>query len=74
MIGFDGAIAAVAAVAVVVAVAVPVAAAAAAAGEEGQTAESDLAWEQVFPVRDVFCRAQNDEIAHDHVWPRERNH
>lgn len=48
-------------------------AAVAVAGGEGQAVESDLAWEQVFPVRDVFGRVQSDEIAHEHVRPLEGN-
>lgn len=62
MIGFDGDIAGTA-----VAAGVAVGAAAAAGGKEGQAAGSDLAWEQVFPVRNVFGLVQDDEIVHDRV-------
>lgn len=62
MTGLDGdVVAAAAAVAVV------------AGGEEVQAAESELAWEQVPPVRDVFDGVQNGETAHDHVRPMERS-
>lgn len=60
MIGFDGDIAG-------TAVAAGVAVGAAAGEEEGQAVGSDLAWEQVFPVRNVFGLVQDDEIVHDRV-------